>query len=234
MKERNSDSKVKLSVNGLANIPIIPVRNDFEFIVGESHYPCASFLADFLSPKIARLHSVDPTIDKFIVSTKDSNGDFKSFISLGRGEEIRLHPTNRDFFSKLSFELGNCELYSLISDETENETTLANAISRLTGLDLFKCDSDFDFSKEIAFVASHFHEISQPNQKSEISRLDLSILSEILSSGELKLENEDGLLGFVFDLIGCISHCSRSFDLNICHRHRFIDSWNLRGISSIF
>jgi hypothetical protein len=58
-------------------------------------------------------------------------------------------------------------------------------------------DFDFDFSREIAFVASHFHEMSN----SELSSLSLPILSEILSSKELKIASEDQLHSIVWEFI---------------------------------
>jgi hypothetical protein len=48
--------KVELSVNGLRNIPVISIRNDFEFIVGEVHPRYPSFVAASLSrPKDGEL-----------------------------------------------------------------------------------------------------------------------------------------------------------------------------------
>jgi hypothetical protein len=49
------NSKLKLSVHGLANIPMIESGNDFEFVFAESDYRCPSIVAGFLSPKIADL-----------------------------------------------------------------------------------------------------------------------------------------------------------------------------------
>jgi hypothetical protein len=87
MKDSTATEKLRLSTSGLSNIRM---QNDFDFIVGGSHHRCPSFVADFLSPKIARLHNADPTIDNFVISASDRHGDFDSFVSLGRGDGICL------------------------------------------------------------------------------------------------------------------------------------------------
>jgi hypothetical protein len=48
----------QLSSTRLANVPIEESRNDFEFIVGDTTYRCPSFIADFLSPRMAALHTI--------------------------------------------------------------------------------------------------------------------------------------------------------------------------------
>lgn len=92
-----ANPSVKLSANGLANIPAIPSRNDFEFVVGGSHYCCPSFVADFLSLKVARIHAADPTVDKFVNSIEDRQGGFDSFLSLGRSSTLSISSSNRNF-----------------------------------------------------------------------------------------------------------------------------------------
>jgi hypothetical protein len=192
LKDSKAAIKVKLSANGLANIQ---TQNDFEFIIGESHHRCPSFIADFLSPKLARLHAIDPTINKFVISTSDRHCDFDSFLSLGRGNAISISSSNRDFMVSLSSELENRELSFLIFNSTLKgiEITRENVFQHLSDFSHF----DSDFTHEIAFIASHFHEFS----KSELSSLSLSILSEILSSNELKITSEDQLYEVVWSFV---------------------------------
>jgi hypothetical protein len=192
------ETTIKLSASGLANIQM---QNDFDFIVGKSHHCCPSFIADFLSPKLAQLHTVDPTINNIILSTEDRYSNFDSFLSLGRGQSIRINSENRDFFVSLSSELGNLELSFLFlnSASTEKEITRENVFLRLADWSHANFESDFhlDFSREIAFVASHFHDFS----KSELSDLNLSILSEIVSSNDLKIASEDQLYEVLWDFV---------------------------------
>jgi hypothetical protein len=182
MKDSKGTIKVKLSASGIANIPM---QNDFIFIIGKSHYRCPSFVADFLWPKLARLPAIDPAIDRSIISASDCYCDFDSFLSLGCGSDISVSSSNRDFIVLLSSELGDRELLFLILTSRLNETeiTRENVFQRFSDLRLLDSDFDFDVSREVAVVASYFHEFS----KSEPSGLSFPILSEVISSSDDQL-----------------------------------------------
>jgi hypothetical protein len=62
-----SKLEAKLSANGMRNITISKVENDFDFVVGDHRYSCPWFVAAFLSPKIAQLHALDCSICEFHV-----------------------------------------------------------------------------------------------------------------------------------------------------------------------
>jgi hypothetical protein len=49
------------------------------------------FVADFLSPKIARQHDIDMTICEYVVETQDPQKHFEEIISLGRGGSLNLN-----------------------------------------------------------------------------------------------------------------------------------------------
>jgi hypothetical protein len=106
----NESNPLKLSANGLANIPLRDDMKDFEFVVGQSRHRCPSLVADFLSPRISALHAADCTLNEFRISTKDAGDSFASFLSLGRGLGVSVNSSNRDFFISLSEELMNDEL----------------------------------------------------------------------------------------------------------------------------
>jgi hypothetical protein len=159
---------------------------------------------------------------------------------LSRGLSISVDSSNREFLVSLSCEIENRELgfrvMNVNASEYGREITRENVFARLFDLRRFDCDSDsdfnFGFSREIAFVASHFHEMSN----SELSSLSLPILSEILSLKELKIASEDQLHSIIWEFISrdC-SHFSLlgSFLSNFCLFHRFADLSNLPQISSI-
>jgi hypothetical protein len=96
----------------MANIAASKAENDFTFSVGGESYNCPWFVADFLSPRIGKLHSLDPTMNEFVIETEDPGHDFETFLRLGRGLEVEVNERNRRFLLSVSSELGNCELYS--------------------------------------------------------------------------------------------------------------------------
>jgi hypothetical protein len=103
----NANIEFVLSARGLANIPESESRNDFEFIVCNSHYHSPSFVADFLSPLLCRLHSVNATIRNFPISAKDNLSQFGGFLKLGRGFPLSITDSNREFLTLICAELEN-------------------------------------------------------------------------------------------------------------------------------
>jgi hypothetical protein len=87
------------------------IEKHFTFIVGDIHHNCPWFVADFLSPKIASFHSVDSSIDEFVIKTKDSENKFHEIISLGSGLSVCVNDMNGSFFTSIASELCNWELY---------------------------------------------------------------------------------------------------------------------------
>jgi hypothetical protein len=147
---------VRLSARGLANIQEKEEYNDFEFVVGESHYRCPWFIADFLSPRIAQLHSIDNTIGSFVINTKDAKSEFSKFLLLGRGDEIVIDDDNRDFYELLIQEVENAELSAMIFDNGQTEMSVETAIGQLGRHVRF----NFDSAKLIELIASHFDDKS--------------------------------------------------------------------------
>jgi hypothetical protein len=45
-----------LSARGLANVVVRDSPEDFTFIIGDHHYQCRSSVAQFLSPRVSKLH----------------------------------------------------------------------------------------------------------------------------------------------------------------------------------
>jgi hypothetical protein len=120
---------------------------------------------------------------------EDRHGRFDSFLWLGRGSAVLISFLNRDFLLSLGAEIENLEFLALASQAMNGlaELTAETAVSRFAALS--RLDLSIDFSAEVGFVASHFGEISN----SEFSGLSFSILSGILSSGDLKIRSENDL-----------------------------------------
>jgi hypothetical protein len=187
---------VRLSARGLANIQEKGEYNDFEFIVGESRYRCPWFIADFLSPRIAQLYSIDNTIRSFIIGTKDTKNEFTTFRSLGHGDEIHANDGDRDFYELLVDELENQELSGIIFETGQEEMRIKIAIRRL-GHNL--CLND-DCSKLIEFIVSHFEDDNFVKLR-EVKEMNLDIWSRILSSESLKIESEDWPYKMIWELV---------------------------------
>jgi hypothetical protein len=173
----------------LTNIPHQESRNDFCFIVGKNHYFCPWYVAAFLSPKICRNCSNDPTQTEFIVETADPNHQFVKIISLGRGETIEFTLSTLSFFISIAREFENDELEFAMKNKIDHEIKLSNVIPRLIQRSEFK----FAISEEIEFLASHFYEFSL----SSLSKVSFQDISSIVSHPSLKMKSED----FLYELI---------------------------------
>jgi hypothetical protein len=71
-----------LPTKGLRKFPVDDSENDIEFMVGDTIYGCPCFIADFLSPRIANLHSIHDTINSFIIDTEGKRTIFPSAFGL--------------------------------------------------------------------------------------------------------------------------------------------------------
>jgi hypothetical protein len=91
----NGEPKLLLSATGMRNIAQSKAENDFTFIVGDVSYQCPWFVAAFLSPRIGELHSMDPTVNEYLIETKDPEHQFEEFLSFGRGEFVQVRERNR-------------------------------------------------------------------------------------------------------------------------------------------
>jgi hypothetical protein len=146
-----SGARMNMSPQGLKNIPIATMAKDFEFVVGGKSYWWNSVLADYLSPKIARLHAADPSLCQFKVDCKDESGLFKYVLGLSIGNSFDLTSDNELFFTEVMKALGNNEMLA----KYEKPLSAENAVKLIN----MKRNFELDFTEEIEFTASHFYEI---------------------------------------------------------------------------
>jgi hypothetical protein len=197
MSVQNSTVTIALSTKGLRNIPFSQYENDFRFLVGDSEYRCPSFVADFLSPRIASAHSADITIDSFELHISSSERVFETFLSVGRGCSVTLTESNLGLFRSICIELGNQELLDVLFEQLEGDLNVKNAIDRLL---LFEGNCEIGSSSDnnrsrslfsaIDLIASQLSEFCD----SELSRLGFDLLREVLSQDSLRLKSEDWLI----------------------------------------
>jgi hypothetical protein len=181
--------KISLSARGLGKIPHPESRNDFEFIVGESHYPCPWYVASFLSPKLCRNHSADISQNVFIVETPDSNHQFCELLSLGRGETIVLTSSSQSFFVSIAREFENSELLFSIKNQIDPKLNNSTVIPRL----IERYEFDLPIDEEVEFLSSHLYEFSL----SSLSKVCFDGIEAIVSHPSLRIESED----FLYELV---------------------------------
>jgi hypothetical protein len=183
------DAAFSLTTRGLSHVPMRESSGDFSFIVGGSTYRCPSLIAEFLSPRIAKLRSVDETITNFRIKTRDKGGHFSEFVSLGRREPLLLNESNRSFHLSVSKELGNSELYLFIEGGRGDTLSIENVVQRLKR----RAEIGLKYDHEVQFAASHFFD----PPFSDLSQLSCDVLSAVLCDPGLTIESEDS----VFELI---------------------------------
>jgi hypothetical protein len=96
-----------LSARGLANVPVGDWSDDFTFIVGDHGYRCPSSVAQFLSPRVSKLHSIDVTISELRLEVEDRGGLFSSVLETAGGGSIAVDSTHRRTFEAICAALRN-------------------------------------------------------------------------------------------------------------------------------
>ena len=72
-------NSIKLQTSCILNVPFEVYGNNFSFIVNDKEYKTNKIVADLISPYISKIHSTDPTFDKFHIKTKQQ-GDFSNVL----------------------------------------------------------------------------------------------------------------------------------------------------------
>jgi hypothetical protein len=182
---------LKLTAEGMKNIPPTLLPNDFGFVVGSATYQCPRLVAIFLSPKIAKLYSLDPTIAEYWVETEDRHQQFSQFLSLGSGSGLVVNHENRCYLLSVARELENDELHNSIMSEM-GEGLSIEKVCALGG-------SDRDFFEnmnetEIEFLASNLWALDWPT----LNNIPLSTLFNIFGHPSLRIYTETWLYCFIF------------------------------------
>lgn len=182
---------IEISSNGLSNIVNDAGSCRFKFIVGSHIFHCNRYLADFISPAVSHLHSVDFSIDSFKIDGDFEESDFSFVLSLIQNGSCPLEKYNLSKMFSISKQLGNTELMNQINSILHKyiEITTTNIIEELN----FAESNGLDMKKLIKFAASNFSSICG----SITDNLSLNVLEQILSSSSLTLTDEGSLLSFI-------------------------------------
>jgi hypothetical protein len=115
------------------------------------------------------LHSVDASITEYMVETKDSNDQFKLFLSLGEGSAVQVEGENCPFFLSIAHELGNSDVFTRILDHCHLDFVLRE----LRDPDFLNfCGESF-----LGALASAFYQLNS----SELDHISVSTHTHILS-----------------------------------------------------
>ena len=188
--------KLSLTHNGMHSVNWNFSDSNFEFIFGRDKV-CRvhSFLAEFLSPKVARLRRCDISFDAYTFSDSSMFDVFESIhSSLRSSGVVQVETSNFAALFRLSQELENDDLFfSLLGRIDAGSMGLPEVIRLLrAGTDFGTAFPDGFYSLR-DHVASRFYTI----KKEILDDLDLETAQLLLSSPSLQLKDEDSLYDFV-------------------------------------
>ena len=185
-----------LTCTGLSFLNWDLLEEDFEFVGGHS-LVCRvpSFMAEFLSPKVARLRKCDPFCSVYTFKSSELFPVFESFVSSLRfGRCLSVEESNFFELVRISQELENDVLLSSLLGMIDTDClTVGEAILLFrAGIDLGTAFSA-RFGTLRDFIASRFYEI----EKRILDTLDLETAQLLLSSPSLRIKDEDSLYNFI-------------------------------------
>lgn len=208
--EKSSKNEFSLNQQNFNDIPFEKYNQDFTFIVNGKEYQTSRVVADILSPYIRQLHFSDESTNEFTINTQEPNNEinyFQEFLQLANCHATSLDLPKQTLFCSYFLQLGNISEYLRLHPKFSEKISSANIISLLKELDIL---SKFSINiinsnsycinekvrEIINYASSHFDELD----KSELMKMSNAVLELIVSSGHIKLKDEDTLFDFVHDL----------------------------------
>ena len=136
-----------LSVDTIKDIPFDQYDQDFTFIVNGKEYKTSRIVADFLSPTVRKLHSVDGTIAHFTITTKEQSGtfDFSSILSLMSFGARDLSPEEARAFFEVMMKLGNKKESVKLAPAFSGDITVDSVFDRIKMKIVIAAEDDTDF-----------------------------------------------------------------------------------------
>jgi hypothetical protein len=117
-----------LSAQGLANVAVGDCSNTFTFIFGDHRYWCPSYVAQFLSPRVSKLHSIDATVSELKLEVGDRDRLFRSVLETAEGGTIAVDSAHQRTFPWIYAGLWNSEL---VYPERVDKFTTENVVDHL-------------------------------------------------------------------------------------------------------
>lgn len=184
-------SKIELKTSCILDVPLTNYTNDFTFIVNGQEFKTSFICSELLSPLICQHRKDDPTFDTFVINTQQ-RGNFSHILNLTQFQQEELSDEELPFFSEVINLLGT-ESIKFSENDLPTEISKDNVFSLLkTHIKSPKLFKE-ELNREIEFISSHFFEFCSSN-KEDLKNLNINVLYEILSSPNLRLNDEDDLL----------------------------------------
>lgn len=201
-----------ISASGLQKVVFSPNdgSDNFRFIFGDKEVQMNSFLADFISPRVSRIHQIDPTIDSIFLNnfTDETNNNPTIFndselitnfkqISMGRSVEIDEEMSYKMRF--LSILIDNGEIFNGMGElfPIDIENPNFEKIDQILLFANHNCDTNgycptFDINEIFDVMASNFYQIED-----KLLKLPKKIIHSVISNKNLKIKDEDSLFEFI-------------------------------------
>ena len=203
-----------LSSSGLRNVIFTKTKNvddmeEFRFILGNEELKTRYLFAEFISPRVSKIHQTDPTINylnltKYFQHQNNNNSNFEKILEqideLSRGNTIEISEEMIFYLQQISVILGNSELFTKIN-ELFSFNNDEDQIDKILHSLQFISNDIYDFqpyvevqqTSNIEFIASHFYMI----ETEKLLKIPKQILFLIISNEHLILKDEDSLLDFI-------------------------------------
>ena len=201
-----SSKTLVLTSNGLKNVIVSPSNNEeFSFIFSKESITIPKIFAQFISPKICKLHKTDQTIQSisFTDELKDtslSKNALSIIKSLSMGETVEIKEEEVFELQIISILLENEELFIKINESFHKdlgENNIDQYLNNLQILDKITTNSNlFNYSDIVKFISKHFYLID----KEKLFQLPKRVLYSIISNESLTIESEDSLFDFINQL----------------------------------
>lgn len=161
---------VAVTSRSLVNIPDKFLGKDFTFFVGESRFSCKEVIALFLSPKLAQMKEIDPTISSFTIKCPNNTGEWKrcftKIMKSVMSGRLEFEEDEEEIVNEILIQLGNEEIFDSVIEQEGLNTK--NAVTFL--------HKGIESKNVIDFIAEHFESIEDKEQMS-IDELEQVILS---------------------------------------------------------
>ena len=232
MSETN---KIQLKQSCIMHIPIQNYGNDFTFMVNEQKFKTNRLISDLLSPKISKMHLIDPTIELFTIKTTN-HGDFSHILNLINFEQNDIPENELPFVAEV-IEILESDSFEFTPKIKARKITIDNVFNEIQNHEKNSKFFSQNFEEEIDFISSNFYILCEEHEE-EFANLRINTIYKILSNDQLRLENEDQLLNFINKLYSKNSMYSILYEkvmfTNVSSKYmnEFVELFDFNDISS--